>query len=64
AKKRLETKLRGFTLRARRRTNMLYCMMGRETVFYVPFRESIAEIGLYNGSGNRNLFDNFEIVNH
>ncbi|HOE12912.1 MAG TPA: FAD-dependent oxidoreductase, partial [bacterium] len=64
AKKRLETKLRGFTLRAHRERDILYCVLGHETAFPVPFRESIFEVGFYNGSGNKNLFDNFEIINY
>jgi hypothetical protein len=64
AKKRRETKLRGFTLRAHRERDILYCMLGHETAFHVPFRESVFEVGLYNGSGNKNLFDNFEIINY
>ena len=62
--KRIETKRRGFTLRASLRRGTLSCFLGHEwvTTATLRYNTSITAVGLFNAAGRANLFDNFEVT--
>jgi len=58
----LNTMQRGFTLRVVKQENAWRCQVGHLPVFTVLIAQNVTQVGLFNGSGAVNLFDNFEVA--
>jgi hypothetical protein len=56
------TMQRGFTLRVVKQENVWRCQVGNLPVFTVLIAQNVTQVGLFNGSGAVNLFDNFEVA--
>ncbi|MBN1352089.1 FAD-dependent oxidoreductase [candidate division KSB1 bacterium] len=66
SKKVLSTMLRGFTLRTTKSGHTWQCALRRESIFHLtlPNFSRCTHIGLFNGAGTANNFDNFRIFNN